>query len=453
MAALSKARQVSVLADTIVSVKDFGAVGDGVTDDTAAIQAAAAAKKVVYLPTGTYKVSGTITISQDGASWCGDGTNATIITSSSATLPIFSVNAGLSGVTIESMQLTRSVTATTGGDGIKTTGGSIGKALLRDLLIRNQNNGLALGPTDWSEVDKVTCENNQNIGFYVTNTATDGACQWSFDTCLAQMNGAQGYLVQTQAGPAQMTVGTFKNCATFANSGVGMGFLGSAGVPLQGVRILGGFIGEDGNHEIYLDTYGDQHLIDGVFLELAGTRTTGPTLSTSASGVGCGLTVTANNTGVQITSVHANGNSQDGFFLSGTTHFLGNCRATNNGLSLGAGRRNGVYSTAGRVIIVGGRYGNTGAGVSQQYAAYVDDGNNLSIGFSDLTGNSVAAWGATASLTYVTSVGNLPNTLNVGLSPGGSVLVNGSATGGFTAAGTINVAGGLLKNNTAYTNP
>lgn len=44
-----------------VSVKDFGAVGDGVTDDTAAIQAAAAAIQsagggVLFFPHGTYKV-------------------------------------------------------------------------------------------------------------------------------------------------------------------------------------------------------------------------------------------------------------------------------------------------------------------------------------------------------------------------------------------------------------
>lgn len=53
MSALSKARQVSILADTVVSVKDFGAVGDGVTDDTAAIQAAVSAGPV-YVPEGTY---------------------------------------------------------------------------------------------------------------------------------------------------------------------------------------------------------------------------------------------------------------------------------------------------------------------------------------------------------------------------------------------------------------
>jgi len=41
------------LAD-VISVTDFGAVGDGVTDDSAAIQAAINTGKVVYIPDGTY---------------------------------------------------------------------------------------------------------------------------------------------------------------------------------------------------------------------------------------------------------------------------------------------------------------------------------------------------------------------------------------------------------------
>jgi hypothetical protein len=41
----------------VVSVKDFGAVGDGVTDDTVAIRAAIATKLPVYFPAGTYLVT------------------------------------------------------------------------------------------------------------------------------------------------------------------------------------------------------------------------------------------------------------------------------------------------------------------------------------------------------------------------------------------------------------
>lgn len=47
------------LADT-VSVKDYGAVGDGLTDDTAAITVAAASGKTLFWPDGTYKVTSTL---------------------------------------------------------------------------------------------------------------------------------------------------------------------------------------------------------------------------------------------------------------------------------------------------------------------------------------------------------------------------------------------------------
>jgi len=49
----------------IVSVKDFGAVGDGVADDTAAIQAAinsVSAGGQVYFPSGTYKISSALSV-------------------------------------------------------------------------------------------------------------------------------------------------------------------------------------------------------------------------------------------------------------------------------------------------------------------------------------------------------------------------------------------------------
>jgi len=61
----------------IVSVKDFGAVGNGIADDTAAIQAACNASACVYFPEGNYAVR-TITIN-NSATLYGDGVSATTI--------------------------------------------------------------------------------------------------------------------------------------------------------------------------------------------------------------------------------------------------------------------------------------------------------------------------------------------------------------------------------------
>jgi hypothetical protein len=67
------ARTVDSKLKDIVSVKDFGAVGDGVANDTAAIQAALdSGAKAVYVPTGTYIVTNLFIQSSDFC-FFGDG--------------------------------------------------------------------------------------------------------------------------------------------------------------------------------------------------------------------------------------------------------------------------------------------------------------------------------------------------------------------------------------------
>lgn len=62
-----------------VSVKDFGAKGDGTTDDTAAMQAAHNTGKLIYYPAGTYLFSPTLTMSAGGI--IGNGPSQTILKS------------------------------------------------------------------------------------------------------------------------------------------------------------------------------------------------------------------------------------------------------------------------------------------------------------------------------------------------------------------------------------
>lgn len=62
-----------------VSVKDFGAVGDGVTDDSVAIQAATASGKRVYFPEGIYVASPVVVPSGSSLRWAGAGRYLTTI--------------------------------------------------------------------------------------------------------------------------------------------------------------------------------------------------------------------------------------------------------------------------------------------------------------------------------------------------------------------------------------
>lgn len=82
-------RTVEAKLKDVVSVKDFGAVGDGVTNDTAAIQAAVnavgtAGGGTVYFPAGTYLVSATIAVNYSNVYLRGEGMWNTLITRNSS---------------------------------------------------------------------------------------------------------------------------------------------------------------------------------------------------------------------------------------------------------------------------------------------------------------------------------------------------------------------------------
>ena len=71
-----------------VSVKDFGATGDGTTDDTNAIQAALNASKYVYVPEGVYKIT-TIQLKQERSFLFGSGQLSQIYTTPAQTYAAF----------------------------------------------------------------------------------------------------------------------------------------------------------------------------------------------------------------------------------------------------------------------------------------------------------------------------------------------------------------------------
>jgi hypothetical protein len=115
---------VQTKLEQTVSVKDFGAVGDGITDDTAAIQAAFDASDAVYFPesTGNYMVS--MVTAQANGSYFGPGTIAKI--SGSAGAGVIDIPYGADNVTIDGLGI--EYDTTTYGHG-PITAGSTGGAI------------------------------------------------------------------------------------------------------------------------------------------------------------------------------------------------------------------------------------------------------------------------------------------------------------------------------------
>jgi len=124
-----------------VSVKDFDAVGDGVTDDTVALQTAidslSSNQKLVF-PPGTYKITSGLTLSTYYVTLVGFGMeSAPSIKCSIASVDILTVNAG--GCSIENLEFYGDA-STYGAGG--TVNGIVGNGTVADdldLLVNNCN--------------------------------------------------------------------------------------------------------------------------------------------------------------------------------------------------------------------------------------------------------------------------------------------------------------------------
>lgn len=335
----------------------WGAQGDDATDDLASINLAVAMFRDVQLSAKIYRVSSAVVMAQPYQKLRGRGPYVTQLKGTSATGAIISVT-GSASMEISKLSIVpRTVTANSTAPGIDF---GVGQSLpcIEHVEISGQGFGAVLRGCGYGHFRHAYVHQNISGGIYMTPNVSPnrGDLQWILDDILCELNGGAGIQVVATGTGFSITMGDWINIRTYANTGFGLSFAGSAAVPINGVRIRSAFIGEDANSEIYMDTYGSGHIIENVYAELPGRSNTGPTVSTAPSGVGSGMEFTANNTNVDVADCYLTGASDHGLRTLATFTKVTGCQSLNNakfGMLFGDGTK---------MQLVGSRFTNNTSG-------------------------------------------------------------------------------------------
>ncbi len=166
--------------DLFANVKQYGAVGNGTTDDTDAFESAIAANagKTIFIPPGTYRLTRTISMASQGMCLYGESQINTVLTIDQTTGPGISISAPycqLIGLKIQAS--TTRADYTTGTTYALATG-------LFGVQIYNNN-----GFMTQTRIERVWSMNHPNNGFYMGGEGADSM----FINCAAYSNRGHGF--------------------------------------------------------------------------------------------------------------------------------------------------------------------------------------------------------------------------------------------------------------------
>lgn len=195
-----------------INVITAGAKGDGVTNDTAAIQAAINSLPlsggVVYFPSGTYLISAALKIGNNTI-LMGSGINSTVIKQSSTTANGIQ-GTGLNRVTIRDLKVLGPGSGSGVGVFMSDNSGAAGNFYiqLNQLWVEAfGSHGVQTQTTCVSEFVGVVSKSNAGHGIFLDTNATGGTST-NLLNCYAPSNTQAGYYLK------QQQYGTLAGCAT-----------------------------------------------------------------------------------------------------------------------------------------------------------------------------------------------------------------------------------------------
>lgn len=435
------------------NVKDFGAAGDGVTVDTAALQATLNAANAVgggtvYLPRGEYVIDAALTM-YNHIKLLGDGDFVTNIRQTSTTANGL-IGASLIYVNIESLRLTGPGSGT--GQGIKFTV-EFDYCLMKDVTVTDWGStGIEIEQPIVSNFTRVTSRLNGASGFYIHGTGLGAGTSLSLDSCWAHDNVAQGYYF------SNMTYCALVACA--ADNQINGSTAGYLIDTCTGFSMVG--CGAEGNNIGIKFNGGTTHFVGGFFC-----------YGTIATGIG--IYVTGGCTNVQLTAISevSPSPSASNWLLSSSGTSLtvqGSVNTTANSLAANtaviasnvSGVRsypNGLSTTA--LNMNSGKVTSLANGTASGDAVNYSQLSSRSVSVVDFgasganTGdqaaainNAIAALGGNGGTVYFppgnyrlggsTTITLPANTVLQGAGPGASAITIGSS---FTGTQAVNVTG------------
>lgn len=259
-------RSLQAKLEDFVSVKDFGATGDGTTDDTLAIQAALDTHRHVYIPAGVYKIISTLNCTTVGQIIRGEGIGVS----------------GLGGTIIQQVTSGQggfSFLANSGGN-LSPDGAGIYYFCLEDMKIETTQTGTGVGlrvgndatfSGDWCLFTNL-CFNGFATGMHFKSMAQIRMLQVTV-TGTDSARGLYGLYVEGGSSNSWDLVGFGAAHQTF---GI---YLATATV---GFRLRGGDFGANGTH-IFLAAAGASIQVEGANFESYTnlTLTSGSSINTS----------------------------------------------------------------------------------------------------------------------------------------------------------------------------
>ena len=385
--------------------KYYGATGNGVTDDTVALQNwinyLQTVKVVGHLSAGTYNITNNLTVSSP-VSIYGDGADNSIISNGNTALTgaIFNITSSLFDGYLKDFQIT-SAAVNTSLNAI-TFNNPSENFIISGLIITNLYDGIYFAATQYGGVVKDVIVQNCVNGFVVD------AGNLSMSNCYASDNSHYGFYFSSVSG--QSAGLTLTNLTSFNNTLGNMYFLGNTTYGIYDVTADNLVCGTSASgYGINLDTYGNGHNFNNIYSEFASEL----------------INITANNADINLSNVVLRGNASttDGIVILGGSNY------NITSVSAQAIVSNSIYITGGSNIIISNS--NVGG------AAY---GINLTGVAGFILQNNVFS-GTTANTVINTNTGVQKIQGNIGLSDNGFAYAAGNTTAVTTTSTTYVMTG------------